>query len=102
MLFRSVSERACEILREQGVRAGLFRPIVLWPYPEARLHELAAQEQTKCFLSVEMSDGQMIDDVRISVAGQKPVSFVGRNGGVVPTPDEIVDAVKKALAEVKA
>ena len=97
-----VSERACEILREQGVRAGLFRPIVLWPYPEARLHELAAQEQTKCFLSVEMSDGQMIDDVRISVAGQKPVSFVGRNGGVVPTPDEIVDAVKKALAEVKA
>ena len=49
-----------------------------------------------------MSDGQMIDDVRISVAGQKPVSFVGRNGGVVPTPDEIVDAVKKALAEVKA
>ena len=97
-----VSERACEILREQGVRAGLFRPIVLWPYPEVRLHELAAQEQTKCFLSVEMSDGQMIDDVRISVAGQKPVSFVGRNGGVVPTPDEIVDAVKKALAEVKA
>ena len=76
--------------------------IVLWPYPEARLHELAAQEQTKCFLSVEMSDGQMIDDVRISVAGQKPVSFVGRNGGVVPTPDEIVDAVKKAMAEVKA
>ena len=93
-----ISDKVCRMLAEEGISAGLFRPITLWPYPEQRLHEIAALEHVKQIVTVEMSDGQMLDDVRISVGGQKPVSFVGRMGGVVPTPEEIIAAVKNALS----
>lgn len=92
-----VSDKVCRMLRENGIKAGLFRPITLWPYPEARLREIAGQEHVKCFVTVEMSEGQMLDDVKIAVNGQKPIYFTGRTGGVVPTPDEIITTVNMAM-----
>ncbi len=92
-----IAMTAISLLKKDGIRAGLFRPITLWPYPSKRLHELALQQTVKCLVTVEMSQGQMVDDVRLAVDGAKPVSFVGRCGGVIPTPAEIAAAAKKAL-----
>ncbi len=86
-------------LRAQGVKVGLFRPQTIWPYPEEALHEVAAQDSVKRILCVEMSEGQMIDDVRLSVEGQKPIDFYGKAGGVVPTVEEIAEQVEKAVKE---
>lgn len=93
---------ALEHLREAGIKAGLFRPVTLWPFPEKALHDLAGESHVKAVLDVEMSaDGQMIDDVRLSVEGQKPISYLGHAGGVIPTVEEMVEAAKKALKEAK-
>ena len=93
---------AIETLRAEGIKVGLFRPITLWPFPEKALIELAGQEHVKAFLDVEMSStGQMIDDVRLSVLGQKPISYLGHAGGVMPTVEEIVESAKKALKEAE-
>ena len=92
---------AIEVLRQEGIKAGLFRPITLWPYPEKALHDLAGKDHVKAILTVEMSMGQMIDDVRLAVEGQKPISFLGRAGGVIPTVEEIVESAKKALKEAE-
>lgn len=74
--------------REKGLKVGMLRPITLWPFPSARLAALAGQVQA--FLSVELNTGQMVDDVRLAVAGRRPVHFFGRCGGVVPGGDEIL------------
>ena len=79
--------------REQGLKVGLHRPITLWPFPSARLAELAGQVEG--FLVVEMNAGQMVDDVRLAVEGRAPVHFYGRLGGVVPFPDEILGELDK-------
>ena len=93
---------AIENLRAQGIKAGLFRPITLWPYPEAALRELSKADHVKTFLDVEMSStGQMIDDVRLSVEGRKPIHYLGHAGGVMPTVEEIEEAAKKALKEAE-
>lgn len=93
---------ALEQLRAAGVKAGLFRPITLWPFPEKALHDLAGKDHVKAILDVEMSiDGQMLDDVRLAVEGQKPISYLGHAGGVIPTVDEMVEAAHKALKEAK-
>lgn len=93
---------ALDALRGDGIKAGLFRPITLWPFPEKALHELAAKEHVKAFLDVEMSSsGQMIDDVRLAVEGQKPISYLGHAGGVMPTVEEMIESAKKALKEVQ-
>ena len=93
---------ALETLRAEGIKAGLFRPITLWPFPEKALHELAGKENIKAILDVEMSStGQMIDDVRLAVEGQKPISYLGQAGGVMPTVEEMSESAKKALKEVK-
>ena len=90
-----VSLGAMQAARAAGLKIGLFRPITLWPFPEKRLAELAGAG--KRFLCVEMSMGQMIDDVKIAVNGQSPVHFVGTTGGVVPTPNMIIEK----LMEIK-
>jgi 2-oxoglutarate ferredoxin oxidoreductase subunit alpha len=93
---------AIEQLRSEGYKVGLFRPITLWPFPEKPLHELAGAAHVKKFLDVEMSStGQMIDDIRLAVEGQKPIEFLGHAGGVMPTVEEMVEAAKKALKEAK-
>lgn len=86
--------------RAKGLRVGLLRPITLWPFPSARLAELA--QQVRGMLVVEMNAGQMLEDVRLSVEGACPVRFYGRLGGVVPLPDEILLELEKLDAEVSS
>ena len=93
---------AIDVLRAEGYKVGLFRPVTIWPFPEKALHDLAAKSHVKAFLDTEMSSvGQMIDDVRLAVEGQKPIYYTGRAGGVIPAVEEIVEAAKKALKEVQ-
>lgn len=84
---------------EEGMKVGLIRPITLWPFPDKAFDEIT--DRTKGVLTVEMSTGQMIDDVKIALNGSKPVYFYGRTGGMVPTPDAIVDEIKKIAGGVK-
>ncbi len=90
-----VVRSAVEVLRHEGIRAGMVRPITLWPYPRPVLRRLA--DQAKFFLACEMSMGQMVEDVQLSVEGLRPVYFYGRSGGNVPTPAEVVAQVKQRL-----
>ena len=86
-----VCMRAAKEAREKlGLKVGIVRPITVWPFPYKALHDAAAQKSVKAVVSIEMSCGQMVDDVRIAVAGEKPVSFYGRAGGVVPTVKDIL------------
>ena len=79
--------------REEGVAVGLIRPITLWPFPSEQVSRAA--EQFRIFLTVEMSSGQMLQDVQLAVAGKAPVLFHGRMGGGVPTVDEVLDKIKE-------
>lgn len=90
-----VAEKAIELAREEGIRVGLFRPITLWPFPETQLASLA--QGKKGLLVVEMNAGQMVEDVRLAVEGKVPVAHFGRQGGIVPEPEEIVKALKEKL-----
>jgi len=89
-----VARTAVQRARADGLRAGLFRPITLWPFPAAALREATAG--ARAVLTVELSAGQMVEDVRLALDGAVPVSHHGRMGGMVPTPDEVVDAMRKA------
>ena len=84
-------------LNKLGIKAALFRPITLWPYPYAALYEAATKASVKSVVVVELSMGQMIDDVHIALKGTKPVAFVGTGGGIIPTPQEIVETAKTTL-----
>jgi 2-oxoglutarate ferredoxin oxidoreductase subunit alpha len=86
-----VSRSAVDMARKQGIKAGLIRPITLWPYPVDTIKKAA--KTAKVFLSVEMSMGQMVDDVRLAVNGAVPVEFYGRTGGIIPTPKEVYDQI---------
>ncbi len=88
-----ICKSAINELRAEGVKVGLLRPITLWPFPKKAISALA--DSAKAFLSVEMSMGQMVDDVRLAVNGKKPVHFFGRTGGVIPSVEEVVAEVKK-------
>ncbi len=91
------SSRICEavidMLREEGVKVGLLRPITLYPFPSARIAELSSQ--TKGIMTVELNSGQMVEDVRLAVNGKCPVEFYGRMGGSVYSPEEIAEEFKK-------
>ncbi len=89
-----------EELEAKGLKAGLFRPQTIWPFPSERLAELAKQKNIKAVLVVEMSLGQMLEDVRLAVQGEKPVYFYGRVGGMVPSVEEIAEQAEKILQEV--
>jgi 2-oxoglutarate ferredoxin oxidoreductase subunit alpha len=91
-----IARSAMEQARQEGIKVGLFRPITLFPFPERRLKDLAGPE--KKFLAVEMSAGQMIEDVRLAVEGQSPVYLCRRLGGMVPTPEEVLAKIRE-LAE---
>jgi len=88
-----VAHSAIALARRQGIRAALFRPISLWPYPEAALREVA--DRVRGVLCVELSAGQMVEDVRLAVEGRCPVAFYGRTGGMVPTPDEVLESLRQ-------
>jgi pyruvate/2-oxoacid:ferredoxin oxidoreductase alpha subunit len=84
---------AVDAARARGIRAGLLRPITLWPFPSRALAELA--DRAHCFLALELSTGQMVEDVRLAVSGRRPVLFYGRSGGVLPTVDEILTQIEE-------
>ncbi|MBQ8178765.1 MAG: 3-methyl-2-oxobutanoate dehydrogenase subunit VorB [Clostridia bacterium] len=88
-----IAKSAVNELRQKGIKVGLLRPITLYPYPEKALNDLAKKDCVKSFLTIELSMGQMIEDVRLAVNGLKPVEFYGRTGGNVMTPDDIVNVV---------
>jgi len=93
-----VARTAITRARAKGIRVGLFRPITLWPFPS---HELARlSKHVGGMLTVELSAGQMVEDVRLAVEGRCPVAFHGRMGGLVPTPDEVMGALKALKARV--
>ena len=87
-----VCQKSVQLAREQGIKAGLLRPITLFPFPTKRINELAGK--VKGMLSVEMSAGQMVEDVLLSVNGKVPVYHFGRMGGIVTTPEEVVENLK--------
>ncbi len=88
-----VARTAISRAREDALQVGLFRPISLWPFPSAALAEVAAR--ARGVLVVEMSAGQMVEDVRLAIEGRQPVAFEGRTGGMVPTPGEVLDALRR-------
>jgi 2-oxoglutarate ferredoxin oxidoreductase subunit alpha len=95
-----VAKKAVEIGREAGLKLGMFRPITVWPFPFDRVGEIAERDQVRLFCSIEMNAGQMVKDIELAVCGKKPVRFYGRMGGIVPTPQEIFDVVKKYGEEI--
>lgn len=87
-----VVKSAVNAAREAGIKAGMFRPKTLWPYPVKELNE--ASKNASKLLCVEMSMGQMVDDVKLAINCSKPVEFFGRTGGVIPTPAEVLEKIK--------
>tara|TARA_R110001583_G_scaffold43936_1_gene139542 strand:- start:2752 stop:3837 length:1086 start_codon:yes stop_codon:yes gene_type:complete len=88
-----ICQKAIEIARAKGIKVGLLRPITLFPYPTKAIQAMLGQ--VKGILSVEMSAGQMVEDVRLAVSGKVPVEHYGRYGGIIPTPDEVVEALEQ-------
>jgi len=94
-----ICQKAIELARAKGIKVGLLRPITLFPYPTKQIQEML--KQVKGILAVEMSAGQMVEDVRLAVNGKIPVEHFGRLGGMIPTPNEVVDALEKQIIKGK-
>ncbi len=94
-----VSKNAVVEARKQGLKVGLIRPITLWPFPKKILKERA--KTAKGFLSVELSMGQMIEDVKLAIDCKRPVALCNRTGGMIPSPEEVLASIKKLAEEVK-
>ena len=89
-----VAKNAVAAARAEGISVGLIRPITLWPFPKKAL--LAAADKVDAFVSVELNMGQMIEDVRLATQCKKPVSLCNRAGGMIPSPDEVLESIRKA------
>ena len=89
-----VARNAILAAREKGIKAGLIRPITLWPFPKAALKEAA--KHAKAFVSVELSMGQMIEDVELAIRCSRPVLLCSRVGGMIPTPEEVLAKIEEA------
>ncbi len=94
-----ICQKAVIIAREKGIKLGLLRPITLFPYPTKVIQDMLGH--VKGFLAVEMSAGQMVEDVRLSVNGKVPVEHYGRLGGMIPTPNEVVSALEEKIIKAK-
>jgi 2-oxoglutarate ferredoxin oxidoreductase subunit alpha len=90
-----ISQKAIKLARDKGIKAGLLRPITLFPYPKKQIEIMS--NKAKGFLSVEMNAGQMVEDVRLAVNGKVPVQHFGRYGGVIPSPDEVLEALEDII-----
>ena len=95
-----VAAGAIEQLRAEGYKVGMLRPQMVWPFPSDALMKIANNGKCKGFLSLELSAGQMIEDVRLAIECKKPVHLYNRMGGNVPSCDEVVEAAKKVLKEI--
>ena len=89
-----VAKNAVVAAREEGIKVGLIRPITLWPFPTKALR--AAADKVKSFISVELSMGQMIEDVRLATECKRPVSLCNRAGGMIPSPEQVLESIRKA------
>lgn len=87
--------KAVDMARQKGIKAGLLRPITLWPFPEKEIANLSSR--VKGFLSVEMSAGQMVEDVKLAVNGKVPVQHYGRMGGMIASPADILEALENFI-----
>lgn len=94
-----IARTAVDKAREQNIKAGLIRPITLWPFPTKAIEGVI--DTAQAFLSVEMNMGQMVDDVRLAVSGRKPVEFYGRAGGIIPTPGEVLAKIEAMHAQLQ-
>ena len=94
-----IVKSAVNSARSMGIKAGMIRPITLWPFPEKVMQKAA--KNASCFLSVEMSMGQMVDDVRLAVNGENPVYFFGRTGGIIPSPAEVLGEIQRIMGGAK-
>ncbi len=92
-----VSKNAVVAARKAGIKVGLIRPITLWPFPTKVLAKAA--DQCKAFLSVELSMGQMIEDVKLATRCKKPVELCCRVGGMIPTPEQVLESIEKLAKE---
>lgn len=88
-----VSKNAVAAARREGVKVGLIRPVTLWPFPAKAIADAA--EKAKGFISVELSMGQMIEDIKLAINCKRPVSLCCRTGGMIPSPDEVLAEIKK-------
>ena len=88
-----ICQKTVQLAREKGIKLGLMRPITLWPFPKKKIAEYG--DTKKGILVVEMSEGQMIEDVQLNLSGKIPAIHFGRSGGVIPTPDEVLTAFEK-------
>ena len=89
-----ISKNAIIKAREQGIKVGMIRPITLWPFPKAAFEKYT--EQVNSFISVELSMGQMIEDVRLASSCKKPVTLCNRAGGMIPSPEQVLESIKNA------
>ena len=89
-----VSKNNVVAAREEGIKVGLIRPITLWPFPTKALR--AAADKVKSFVSVELNMGQMIEDVRLATECKLPVSLCNRAGGMIPSPDQVLQSIRDA------
>ena len=94
-----VAKNAVKAAREKGVRAGMFRPITLWPFPKKALFERS--KTAKAFISVELSMGQMIEDVELAIRCSRPVTLCSRVGGMIPSPAEVLASIMAADEKLK-
>ena len=90
-----ICQKSIQLARKQGIKVGIFRPLTLYPFPFKEIKELS--KKLKGILSVEMSLGQMVEDVRAAVEYNIPVEHFGRVGGMIPSPEEIVEALKSKI-----
>ena len=89
-----ITRAAIKMLEKEGIKAGLIRPITLWPFPVKPLR--AAADKCKAFVSVELNMGQMIEDVRLATECKRPVTLCNRAGGMIPSPDQVLDSIRAA------
>ena len=89
-----VAKNAVVAARAEGIKVGLIRPITLWPFPTKALRKAA--DQVKSFISVELSMGQMIEDVKLATECKRPVTLCNRAGGMIPSPDQVLESIRKA------
>ncbi len=97
-LSSRIAKKTVDLARQEGLAMGLLRPITLWPFPAARIQELAGMPTTRLFVSLEMSAGQMVEDVQLAVNGRKPVGFYGRTGGIIFSPEEVLENIKSQIS----
>lgn len=90
-----IGKKAIEMARAEGIKVGLLRPITIWPFPTKEVAALG--KRVKGILSLEINAGQMVEDIRLAVECKIPVAHYGRLGGIIPAPDEVVDALKRMM-----